>query len=90
MMVGLIEYNDRKRDLDEELLSLEFCSTSPVSQQDSCNKNTAIGLAYASDRVAESYRTITLGSITVASGIALFLTSYLRPSWFRRIAVETT
>jgi hypothetical protein len=90
LMTGIVDYNDRKSDLDENLFNVEFCSTLSGSQQDSCSKNAAVGLAYTSEKVNESYRSITFSSIIVASGMALFLTSYVRPSWFKRIARETT
>lgn len=89
-MIGLIEYNDKNADLNEELLSDEFCNTLSGSQRDSCHQNAAIGLAYALDAVTKSYQIITVGSITISSGIGLFVTSYAHPSWFKRIAREPT
>lgn len=90
LMVGVVDYNDRNGDLNENLANVDFCNTLLGSQRESCQQNASVGLEYALDAVAKSYQIIALGSITIASGMTLFVTSYAHPSWFKRIAHETT
>lgn len=89
LMVALIEHQDYREDVAENLANSEFCSRFSGSEADECHKAEEIGLAYLSERQADIYRTLALGSIGVGSGMALFLTSYLRPSWFSRIFAKT-
>jgi hypothetical protein len=88
-MVALLQYQDYAEDVAENLANSDFCRSLSGDEADMCDNARAIGLAYLSERQDDIYQTLTLGAIGVGSGIALFLISYLRPSWFSHIFVKT-
>jgi len=87
LMIALMEYEDVRKDLAEELAGLDRCGNLLPAE---CKEASDKGIAYASERVADNYRTITIGFITIGSGIALFVIAFVRPSWFSRISVEAS
>jgi hypothetical protein len=84
LMVGLFEYPRIKQNLTEELTDSE-CG---ILSQEKCEEAKKIGMEYLLQRQDDNYRTLTIGSIGICSGMALFAADYTRPSWFRRISTE--
>lgn len=82
LMVALIEYQDYREDLAENMANSDFCEGFSGNEAVECTKGMAISLSYLADRQNDIYRTLALAAIGVGSGMVLFITSYLRPSWF--------
>jgi hypothetical protein len=90
LMIGLIAYLDHVRDVAENFrFRDESCYSFSTYTEEKCGRFMLQALRFLEARQAAIYPIIIWGAIAIGSGMVLFIISYLRPAWFRRISSNT-